>query len=1815
MYELNGQQFSMEELEQLASSNNLTIDELLAKNPEMKQVEDVGKKQPQITGASVEETKAPDMDFSLETGSSVLPEIDKKITPTQSIKNAFSNVYKDLGRSIDFYLGGSDVVDFATATIFNEALGDETVEKLNEKYGKDAWINQGIGLDEIIGKREAVRSELEKKETIGLIESFQDGTAGDKGAAAVSTVINALGSVGYFLGTAGTGFFFDYAAENYIDYNERKAKRLGKTFDEVVKTNQDEVIAPLSIAGAQVALEKVGLGKILKGFGRNIPGVGAKIIDLLKVGGTEASTEINQHILTKYNQRLAEDGDEVNALEKLFKEDFFTAETLETGLQGFVGGAGARGTGMAGRAAVEAIPGKKVTIDPKVTMATRTKEESDAITTAFKNVMDATKVYSQSKDEDVKDAAEQTIVENTDILVDAVQKGNERARSLSKNEQRRISEYQETAYFNYNRIAKLKDKLDNGEISSNEFNIAVDQSRKIYDITSKKIDKILEFRNKLQKQAAATREQIETPIYLIESEKQWDKLLPQFKRRTITDEEGNISSYYNEGLYMPDSKTIFINQEVLEKNKTTGTIPHEVLHRVLRGSMIFKEQPGKGLVNEKQALDLVNGLESIVNKYDTKGIIKERLESNYDITRDEQGKITGGKIEEYLTAFTEAIVQGDIEVEQSFLQQTKDFVLGAFRKVGLINYDFKSSDDLYNFLIDYSKTFAEQDKISERATNLLDKKFATEAKVFQSAKQEQLNNRINDLVGSRNEDGSYNVTKEQYDNESIVDVYDKLIEGDFLHPLIVSRIEGNTVYGKPIENFIQDVKDKLVDTIMNFDPSKNDSLIGWINSQMSWKKQAVLKEYKKQAGQMSIDVEAGEVGSVRELQAEEMEFGESVDLMQEEEQRLQSLIRPAEIIGDPDIVKSEVKSKMQLLNLEDLSFRNVPNLIADQVAVWSGIPADKILDPKKNLSTQQYIEAQKAIYENRKQLMKLLPEGAIVEAASQKLIGTSTFIKRNLLKAFYEKEPTRRTDANGLWEFKLRDDLTEADFLKAFGMNEKGERLRGKGPRDSEGQTLKAFTDTLGKLATNTEIRKILQEQGYDAVKIQDIAQGKSEAMFSRKVNVEKKLERREQMSLEQMEDKMSGILSTKDKRYNPGQQIDKATAKNMSLGRKKKLNLIAPTADDFVGLLYRFLGKSELGEDQMDFFQETLLKPFGRAYNELNKARQLISRDYKALNKDNKEVAKKLKQDSGFKGFTFEDALRVHLYTKSGHTPYGLAEETITQLNKIVLKNRDVFNYGVQLSSLLRQEEYWIEPDGKNWQVDTIKSDINRAIEKVSRKKFLTEWKENKDAIFSENNMNKILATYGENFVRALKDSLYRMETGLSNPERGLTPELNGLLNWFRGSVGVTMFLNMRSAALQTISFANYINWSDNNMYKASAAFANQKQFWGDFANIFNSDYLKERRGGLKTDVNAADIADALQKSEGMYDGYKAVVAKLLQFGFSLTQIGDSVAISFGGAMFYRNRLNTYLEQGFEQKQAEEKAFLDFQEISEESQQSARPDKLSLQQTSELGRIFLAFQNTPMQYARLVNKAAKDLVNGRGDRRAHMSKIAYYAFAQSIIFASFQQAFNMLRLLDDEELTEDEQRKLTNVINNVLDSFVRGLGLKGNFYTSIKNAVGTFYEQEQKQAEGRGRADHTYTLIDILNASPPIGIKARKAYGGVQTYKYNKDVIEELGLNIENPIYDVAGSVSSVAFNIPLDRAVDKLRNLKSATDDELELWKRLLFFLGWNRWNLEVEPKDLQEAKKKAKQQKKSAKKTKGPKSGSTKDVMEYLESLNKK
>ena len=637
-------------------------------------------------------------------------------------------------------------------------------------------------------------------------------------------------------------------------------------------------------------------------------------------------------------------------------------------------------------------------------------------------------------------------------------------------------------------------------------------------------------------------------------------------------------------------------------------------------------------------------------------------------------------------------------------------------------------------------------------------------------------------------------------------------------------------------------------------------------------------------------------------------------------------------------------------------------------------------------------------------------------------------------------------------------------------------------------------------------------------------------------------------------------------------------------IGSKKRSKwkfFLPPSAEDFVGLLYDFLAKGKKGEKQMEFFQKYLIKPFARGITSLNAAKQSMSNDWKGLKKAFPQVKKLLGKKTDYKDFTYDQAIRVYLWNKFGMPIPGLSKQDIAALVKIVKSNNDMVAFADTLSRITKLEEGYIAPS-EYWLAGTTASDLNDVTEKIGRKQFLKEFIENIEVIFSPKNLNKIEAIYGSNFREALEDMIYRMKNG-TNRSFGKNRIVNRWMNWVNNSVGAIMFLNMRSAILQTISAANFVNWSDNNMLKAGLAFANQKQFWSDFTMIFNSDMLKQRRSGLQTDVNEAEIANAAANSKNKA---QAILAYLLKIGFTPTQIADSFAIAFGGASMYRNRVKTYLKQGLSKVEAEKKAFQDFSDITEENQQSSRPDRISQQQAGPLGRVILAFQNTPMQYMRLTKKAMRDLVNGRGDFKTNVSKIIYYGAVQNFVFATLQNAlFGMLFASEEEEEDLRLDKKKSRIVNGMMDTVLRGSGLYGAVVSTVKNTIMKFIEQEQKG----WTADHTYTIIEAVNLSPPIGSKLRKLYSAIQTYKFNKDVMKKMGVDIDNPAYDAFGNVVSGVTNLPLDRAIRKVRNVRASLDERNAAWQRIATLLGWTTWDVGVENYEVEEVKKEVKREKK--------------------------
>ena len=407
--------------------------------------------------------------------------------------------------------------------------------------------------------------------------------------------------------------------------------------------------------------------------------------------------------------------------------------------------------------------------------------------------------------------------------------------------------------------------------------------------------------------------------------------------------------------------------------------------------------------------------------------------------------------------------------------------------------------------------------------------------------------------------------------------------------------------------------------------------------------------------------------------------------------------------------------------------------------------------------------------------------------------------------------------------------------------------------------------------------------------------------------------------------------------------------------------------------------------------------------------------------------------------------------------------------------------------------------------------------------------------------------------------------------------------MNYLNGSVGTIMNLNTRSAVLQLISSVNFINHAENNPLAAARAFVNQPQYWKDFMRIMNSDMLIQRRAGLKINVTEQELASAAAKSQNKA---RAAISWILKQGYIPTKIADSFAIASGGATYYRNRIKMYEKKGLDTKVAEKKAWLDFQAIAEKTQQSSRPDLLSQQQTSFIGRLILPFANTPMQMNRIMMKEFLDLGKGRykgtfGENSFtnKASKIAYYGVIQSLIFAGLQSAlFATMGFDPDSEAIDDKKAR---TVNTVLDSFLRGMGWQTAIIAGVKNAMLQFAKENEKEYG----ADYDEVVEDLLNISPTIGSKYSKLDEMGNTYKYNKKEILEKGLSLDNtPALEMAAQGTEAIFNIPVHRMMKKADNIEGALNEQNEAWQRILMSLGWSKWD--VGAKDTYKDKKEDKQ-----------------------------
>ena len=736
------------------------------------------------------------------------------------------------------------------------------------------------------------------------------------------------------------------------------------------------------------------------------------------------------------------------------------------------------------------------------------------------------------------------------------------------------------------------------------------------------------------------------------------------------------------------------------------------------------------------------------------------------------------------------------------------------------------------------------------------------------------------------------------------------------------------------------------------------------------------------------------------------------------------------------------------------------------------------------------------------------------------------------------------------------------EFLKSQGLDIPIENITGLGNSTAEAKAiymLKKFSEGYNDmyfvddaLQNVKAVKNVLDQL--------DIKSSVQQALASKDLN----------LSINKILEGSIGVESSK--------RFSKAEAAVRGKDIRRRRVFMTDGAADLELLIEPLYGKGKEGIKNKKWFEENFTRTWERGINDFNNARQAITNDYMNLRKQNKDIVKQLPEAVEGTNFTTDMAIRTYIWNKAGYKIPDLTPTSQAKLVKHIIDNPKLQAYAETVAKLTKVEGGLKEPSAQ-WWGETLATEIQDLGKGIGRKKYIQEFVDAKNEIFSEENLNKMESKLGTNWRNNIEEMFSRMETGRTRSlDLGKTG--NAMMNYFNGSTGAIMNFNTRSAALQLISTVNFVNSSFNNPLAAAKAFADQPQYWKDFMTIMNSDMLKQRRAGLEINVTEAELASAAASSK---NPAKAVIAKILKAGYLPTKIADSFAIASGGATYYRNAIKMYEKQGLSKSEAEKKAFIDFQATAERTQQSSRADLLSNQQTSFAGRIILPFANTSMQMNRIMVKDVLDISKGRykgyygeGSLTSKLSRIGYYGFAQSAIFAGLQSgAFALMTNSDDEKLVADAKLRS---LNTMADSFLRGMGIQGAVINGFRLAIKEFIKQDGKKYN----ADYDEIAEKLLNISPTVGSKFSKLDQAGNTYNYNKKVIKEEGLTLNGPLMETSTQVIESLTNLPLNRYYRKGQNIQNALDDDYENWQRVLMGAGWSNWGLGVgDPKVINKGK----------------------------------
>ena len=149
--------------------------------------------------------------------------------------------------------------------------------------------------------------------------------------------------------------------------------------------------------------------------------------------------------------------------------------------------------------------------------------------------------------------------------------------------------------------------------------------------------------------------------------------------------------------------------------------------------------------------------------------------------------------------------------------------------------------------------------------------------------------------------------------------------------------------------------------------------------------------------------------------------------------------------------------------------------------------------------------------------------------------------------------------------------------------------------------------------------------------------------------------------------------------------------ARRMGAGIGKYKVFLPPSAEDFEGMTsYVFAGKGKQGNEDQKFFQDALIKPYMKGVSAIENSKQTLLKDYKNLQALSKENRLSKLIPSG--DFTYDQAVRVFLWTKAGYEIPGISKRDAAKLNQLVAGDQKLSAFA-NSALLMSKENVWPEP------------------------------------------------------------------------------------------------------------------------------------------------------------------------------------------------------------------------------------------------------------------------------------------------------------------------------------------------------------------------------------------------------------------------------------------------------------------------------------------------------------------------------------------